>query len=101
LLAQQAGETAALAFLEAELQDHPTLLGLCHLLELKLAAGETDGPTELIAIYRISKQLFDQAARYRCERCGFFSKALHWHCPRCKHWSSLQPLPGQAGHERT
>lgn len=102
LLAQQAGGAAALTFLEAELRDRPTLLGLCCLLELQLAAGEKKGGTvELTAIYHISRQLFAQAARYRCEACGFFSKALHWQCPRCKHWSSVQPLPGQTGHERT
>jgi len=91
LLLHHQGEKVALRFLETELQDHPTLLGLRRLVELKLARAE--GGPELKALYRVSQHLLNDAVRYRCEQCGFVGKFLHWHCPSCKRWSSVKPLP--------
>jgi lipopolysaccharide biosynthesis regulator YciM len=93
LLLQQAGEDAALEFLETELQSYPTLLGLRRLVELKLAQCEEQlGHSDLKAIYRISLHLLTSVTRYQCDHCGFAGKLLHWRCPHCKSWSSIKPI---------
>ncbi|MEZ5583387.1 MAG: lipopolysaccharide assembly protein LapB [Candidatus Competibacteraceae bacterium] len=92
LLLQQESEEAALHFLEDELRSYPTLLGLRRLVELKLSRSEGTN-SDLEALYRISRHMLDDAARYRCDKCGFVGKSLHWCCPSCKSWSSIKPLP--------
>ncbi len=93
LMVQQVGGVAALQFLEGELRDYPTVLGLRHLIELKLSCHEGAGGADLDAFYKLSKHMIDATARYRCDNCGFVGKYLHWHCPSCKCWSSVKPIP--------
>jgi len=92
-LLQREGEVAALHFLEHELRDYPTLLGLRRLVEIRLAGGEGAGYTDLRALHCVSTQMLNSAARYRCDHCGFVSKSLHWCCPSCQQWNSIKPLP--------
>lgn len=92
-LLQREGEAAALRFLEHELRDYPTLLGLRRLVEIRLAGGEGAGYTDLRALHCVSTQMLNSAARYRCDHCGFVSKSLHWCCPSCQQWNSIKPLP--------
>ena len=93
LLKQQESDTAALAFLEEELKGHPTFLGLRSLVELKLIYGQKVNRSDLDVLYRASKHMLNGDARYKCERCGFIGKSLHWRCPSCKNWNSVKPLP--------
>ena len=92
-LLRQEGEAAALRFLEQELRDYPTLLGLRRLVEIKLARGEGVAYTELQVLHGISTQLLNGAARYRCDNCGFIVKSMHWCCPSCQQWSAIKPIP--------
>ncbi|MCP5158065.1 MAG: lipopolysaccharide assembly protein LapB [Gammaproteobacteria bacterium] len=92
-LLRQEGERAALQFLERELREYPTLLGLRRLVEIKLARGEGAEYTDLRALHCISTQMLNSAARYRCGYCGFVVKSLHWWCPSCLQWSTIKPMP--------
>lgn len=92
-LHQHEGEAAALRFLEEELRDYPTLLGLRRLVEIKLARGEGAEYADLRALHCISTQMLNSSARYRCANCGFVVKSLHWCCPSCQQWSSIKPMP--------
>ena len=92
-LLQHQGAATALRFLEEELRDYPTLLGLRRLVEIKLEHHKGNEYTDLRALHCISTQLLNSAARYRCTNCGFVVKALHWSCPSCQHWSSIKPMP--------
>ena len=31
-----------------------------------------------------------QGATYHCHTCGFRARSLHWQCPGCKHWGTVQ-----------
>ncbi len=92
-LMRQEGEEAALRFLERELRDYPTLLGLRRLVEIKLKRGEGAGYADLRVLHRVSTQMLNGAARYRCVDCGFVVKSLHWCCPSCQHWNVIKPTP--------
>lgn len=92
-LLKQEGEEAALEFLERELRDYPTLLGLRRLVEIKLGRGEGAEYADLRALHCISTQMLNGAARYRCANCGFVVKSLHWCCPSCQRWNTIKPMP--------
>ncbi len=92
-LMRQEGEESALRFLERELRDYPTLLGLRRLVEIKLERGEGAEYTDLRVLHCVSTQMLNSAARYRCVNCGFVVKSLHWCCPSCQHWNTIKPMP--------
>lgn len=92
-LLRQEGERAALEFLERELREYPTLLGLRRLVEIKLGRGEGAEYADLRALHCISTQMLNNAARYRCGNCGFVVKSLHWCCPGCLQWNTIKPIP--------
>jgi lipopolysaccharide biosynthesis regulator YciM len=92
-LMRQEGEEAALRFLERELREHPTLLGLRRLVEIKLERGEGAEYADLRALHCVSTQMLNGAARYRCVNCGFVVKSLHWCCPSCLQWNTIKPMP--------
>lgn len=92
-LLRQEGEEAALQFLERELQEYPTLLGLRRLVEIQLARGEGGGYAGLRALHCVSTQMLNGVARYRCVNCGFVVKAMHWCCPSCQQWNTIKPMP--------
>lgn len=92
-LMRQEGEAAALRFLERELRDYPTLLGLRRLVEIKLKRGEGAEYADLRALHCVSTQMLNGAARYRCANCGFVVKSLLWCCPSCQRWNTIKPLP--------
>ncbi|MBL8253896.1 MAG: lipopolysaccharide assembly protein LapB [Candidatus Competibacter sp.] len=92
-LLKREGEEVALQFLECELRDYPTLLGLRRLVEIKLERGEGAEYADLRALHCISTQMLNSAARYRCVNCGFVVKSLHWCCPSCQQWNAIKPMP--------
>jgi lipopolysaccharide assembly protein B len=92
-LMRQEGEEAAFRFLERELREYPTLLGLRRLVEIKLEGGQGAGYADLRALHCISTQMLNGVARYRCVNCGFVVKSLHWCCPSCQRWNTIKPMP--------
>ena len=46
---------------------------------------------------KLTTKLIEKKSTYKCKNCGFDAKMLHWHCPSCKHWESIQPIFGVAG----
>ena len=93
LITQHRGPDFALQFLEQALQQEPSFMGLRRLVELKLDRDDGTEHADLQALYLTSRDMLDNAARYRCEQCGFTVRTLHWHCPSCKQWDSVKPLP--------
>lgn len=92
-LIRQKGEEAGLQFLEGELRDYPTLLGLRRLVEIKLKRGEGAEYADLSTLHCVSTQMLNNSARYRCVNCGFVVKSLHWCCPSCQQWNTIKPIP--------
>lgn len=92
LLIQREGAEAALNFLETELHCYPTILGMHRLVGLKLERISESNQTDLETLYRISRHLLNDGARYKCVNCGFIGRTLHWRCPSCKQWDSNKPI---------
>lgn len=84
---------ASIEFLLAQLDEHPTLGGVKTLLSLLLPFADTE-PKRWIQIVRgVLDSLLEKNESYCCKNCGFSGKHLHWQCPSCKSWSTVEPVP--------
>ena len=71
----------------------PSLEGLCALLKSRAASGAVASERErqdFTVIADLLSQVVGQGATYHCHTCGFRARSLHWQCPGCKHWGTVQ-----------
>lgn len=88
----ESGPQAAADFIARHLRQHPSLLGLKRLMELEIA-DRAEIPAETrSAVSAMLAYLVEHWSGYQCQRCGFHARELHWQCPGCKAWSSVQPV---------
>jgi lipopolysaccharide biosynthesis regulator YciM len=92
IIREEDGEVAASTFLKEHLNNNPSLDGLYQLVSLE--PGE-----ELITTAEIVQWLsvmldkdVEKNPGYQCTTCGFSAKTMHWQCPGCNTWSSIQPV---------
>jgi len=83
------GDESAKAFLRSALEQKPSLRGLAMLIQL-CDASEAGEDAELQI--QTLKRLVEARSSYRCQHCGFHGQQLHWYCPGCKHWGTIQDL---------
>ncbi|MBB4863679.1 lipopolysaccharide biosynthesis regulator YciM [Pseudomonas nitritireducens] len=69
---------------------HPSWQGVGEYLEVVDGKCDKDSPTGKIAPIIIG--LYKTMARYRCGKCGFAGRELHWQCPSCHAWNALRPV---------
>ncbi len=87
----------AITFLADRLHQRPSVRGVLKVIDLSFA-GELGQRAEAVGLVReLLHRLLDRKPGYRCSRCGFSPRALHWQCPSCKSWGSIKPVPGVAG----
>ncbi len=91
-LEQRRGSAEAETFLGKWLQKNPTVHGLKRLFELKRSRYRTDERDELYAFLLVVEQLMDTENVYLCKQCGFSGRSLHWQCPGCKGWNTIEPI---------
>jgi lipopolysaccharide biosynthesis regulator YciM len=94
LIAEKDGHEAAIEFITRELKKHPTIRGVDHLIQY--AVAKTNGSTRdsLLSIKELTDRLIRNSPVYKCNKCGFDAKFLHWQCPSCKQWGTLKPVYG-------
>lgn len=95
---QQESSDAALAFLTSQVRARPTLRGLLaasRLYREARAVEETHAPLDVLQA--ALEKLQATKATYQCTHCGFAGRQLHWLCPRCKQWNTVQPILGVEG----
>ncbi|MDO7597150.1 MAG: lipopolysaccharide assembly protein LapB [Pseudomonadota bacterium] len=83
----QQGSQAAQDYLYPQLQKHPSVEGLHRLISL----GEQSNPMLVPLIKGVTDNLVRRGYRYTCKTCAFAGKSMHWQCPGCKQWGSVQP----------
>jgi len=91
------GDAAVVAFLVDYLSRHADLAVLERLLEVDgRASGGAPARATRRAILGVIQHLRSRQPDYQCAHCGFVARRLHWQCPSCKHWGTIQPLPPQS-----
>ena len=68
---------------------------LLALHESRLAPSAGESREVYLAVRRVVHHLCSRQPKYRCEHCGFAARQLHWQCPSCKHWGSIQVVQPQ------
>ena len=97
LLIEHEDKEESIKFLSAELRKRPTVKGVNRLLEYAIEKANGEVLDNLEMIRELTEQLIENNAVYKCERCGFDAKLLHWQCPSCKNWVTIKPVHGVEG----
>ncbi|WP_207884270.1 tetratricopeptide repeat protein [Pseudomonas sp. 30_B] len=71
-------------------EQRPSWQGVGEFLGALGTAGVNPSAIEKIAPVIIG--LYRTMPRYRCSRCGFAGRELHWQCPSCHAWNALRPV---------
>ena len=97
VIEQQRGRGAALSYLKEHLHDNPSLRGAARLMEMDVDIVDQGVRETLDLLKDTVTQVLEEKPVYQCIHCGFAGKALHWHCPGCKHWGTVKPILGLEG----
>jgi lipopolysaccharide biosynthesis regulator YciM len=86
------GDATAEEFLSRHLLERPSLFGFREYVEM-CAQRNGDGRCgDALPVLAAVKSLIRDTAGYRCNNCGFEGRSMHWHCPSCKRWATIEPV---------
>lgn len=97
LLRERHGIDAAIERLIVALRERPSVRGLLLLTELLAARGDAETAHQLQVVGEVTQRMIENRSNYRCTRCGFSARQLHWHCPSCRTWGGAKPIHGVMG----
>ena len=91
---RERGTEAAMEILTRYLESNVDLAALERLLALQAGQGsKSDEDVERDhVVHQAVSYLLSRQPGYQCDHCGFSARALHWQCPSCKRWGSVQPV---------
>lgn len=100
LLEQQEGAESAQLYITSQLQRHPSTRVFQRLIDYQIHETDAGRAKENLILLRdlVAKQL-QSKPHYHCQKCGFTSFNLYWHCPSCRAWSSIKPIRGLDGYQ--
>jgi lipopolysaccharide biosynthesis regulator YciM len=93
-LQQQQKTEEALQFITRYLRQHPSIMGLNHLVAFHLFQSSDNELQGLLNLQALIGKLLANKPVYQCQSCGFSAKSMHWHCPGCKQWGIVKPIAG-------
>jgi lipopolysaccharide biosynthesis regulator YciM len=97
LIEELEGREAAIRYLSAELTRKPAVRGVDRLVEYALADAEGEMYERLHTIKEMTGSLLEERSVYKCKKCGFAAKSIHWQCPGCRSWNTIKPVFGVEG----
>lgn len=98
ILEREEGAEVAQAYINRQLQRHPTMRVFHRLMDFHLHEAENGRTKENLQGLRdmVGEQIRTKP-RYSCRKCGFTSQSLYWQCPSCRTWASVKPIRGLDG----
>ena len=98
LVSRNQGEDKGQALLVELVRKHPNLDSLFQLIQSRAGNEESDADLSIVA--SLISQVVDKEREYNCRQCGFSTHSIHWQCPGCKGWATVQKKSIQrlAGH---
>lgn len=101
LVHQRAGVEQAIEITATHLHHAPSLRGLDHLVDLYMESQQLRGhdppDSRLWLLKHHTQALLKNHFRHRCTHCGYRADTLHWQCPSCRRWGSIEPVTGVEG----
>lgn len=92
LIERQHGRQDAAIFIANFLSGSPSLRGLGRLVDLTVTDSSGELRDTLRVIQGTLERITERVPLYKCQKCGFGGRALHWQCPSCKSWGSVRPV---------
>lgn len=87
---REEGESGQALLLDL-VRKYPSLEGLCELLKSRAANNRSAREKkDFTLIAELLSRVVGQGRDYHCNICGFSSAALHWQCPGCRSWGTVQ-----------
>lgn len=97
MIEHSAGRGEAVGFLADRLHLRPSVRGVLKVIDLSFPSESGERAEAVGLIRELLHRLLERKTSYRCNRCGFSPRALHWQCPSCKSWGSIKPVHGVPG----
>lgn len=95
IMAEEQGLAQAESVLADALSEKPSMPVLQRLLKLDAKRQDHSALLSKLSVASdVIQRAIDRHPGYRCQRCGFGARTLHWQCPSCKSWSSVKPVQG-------
>lgn len=92
LIRKRDGELTAQQFATEQLRQHPSVPGLKRMIDLYATQTTPLSSENISLINEVLRRLLALQEGYQCRQCGFHAQTLHWQCPACHDWNTLQPL---------
>jgi len=86
----QRGIDEAHRYILEHLRQQPTLVGLRNLVDLQLDHNKSGSQESLPLLKSTLERLASNQQGYLCRQCGFRGLSLHWQCPACHQWVTMQ-----------
>ncbi len=80
---------AGVHYLQSVLKKESNLYGLMLLNKLQKCQEEH---SDAVLIEKTFREMLDQYAQFRCDSCGYTTKAMQWSCPSCFEWNRSIPV---------
>lgn len=84
-------------YIVSELNVRPTVRGIDRLIDYLLIEAQGDAKENLRLLKETTGRLVEEKKAYKCGKCGFTGRSLHWQCPGCKSWNTVKPIHGIEG----
>ncbi|MGO2508141.1 MAG: lipopolysaccharide assembly protein LapB [Vibrio hibernica] len=98
MVAKHDGIASAQTLLTKQLIKNPTMKGFYRLIDYHIAeAEEGRAKDSLTTLQEMVGVQMKAKPHYQCQKCGFATHALYWHCPSCKSWGLIKPIRGLDG----
>ena len=88
LVSREKGEMAGQALLLKLVRKDPNLESLFQLIGSRTQEEEPNDDLSIVA--SLISQVVEKEREYHCRQCGFSSHSIHWQCPGCKGWATVQ-----------
>jgi lipopolysaccharide biosynthesis regulator YciM len=63
-------------------------------LQALVATGSPESPESVERLRPLLQKMLNAGKRFQCGNCGYGSTAMHWQCPGCRSWDTVQPVSG-------
>ena len=93
-IGQQEGSNSAINFISKRLNNNPTVEGVDQLISYIVQKSDGELKQHLTAVKELTSSLLKSRLGYKCNRCGYEAKLIHWQCPSCKNWETVKPVQG-------
>lgn len=94
ILEKQEGNKSAELFLANWVRQYPSVQALHRLIKLKMDYSEEKFKLDLSVLEGMMEKIIEKELGYECKQCGFYGKSLHWQCPGCRGWNTIEPIFG-------